>query len=190
MFAQGQGIAAAQPAGADTIAGLVAAVANANQKLQDLGAAIQAQQESVNKAIVDVQSARDAAAAAQREVEASQVASRTRMRQSRAQDRFDTFAASTYINGPSASYVTAADPSDIIDTVATGQTLYVSSQQVMTDLQRARTEQVNRESAARLAKQNADAGGPRGADKPGRRRRCADTVAADVRGLSRPNRTA
>ena len=32
----------------------------------------------------------------------------------------------------------------------------VSSQQVITDLQRARTEQVNKESAARLAKQNAD----------------------------------
>ena len=43
-----------------------------------------------------------------------------------AQQRFDTFAASTYVNGPSASYVTATDPADIIDTAATGQTLAVS----------------------------------------------------------------
>ena len=65
------------PANPDSLATLVAAVANANQKLQDLGAAIQAQQESVNKAIVDVQTARDDAAAAQQEVDASQRASRT-----------------------------------------------------------------------------------------------------------------
>ena len=37
-----------------------------------------------------------------------------------------------------------------------GQTLAASSQQVVANLQRARTEQVNKESAARLAKQNAD----------------------------------
>src|SRR6185437_5034916 len=54
------------------------------------------------------------------------------------------------------SYLTASDPADILDTAATGQTLSVSAQQMMTDLQRARTEQVNKESASRLAKQNAD----------------------------------
>ena len=51
---------------------LVAAVANVNQKLQDLGARIQTQQESVNKSLVDVQNARDAAAAAQQAVDANQ----------------------------------------------------------------------------------------------------------------------
>src|SRR3954462_5894551 len=65
------GLAVAQPGSPDTLGALVAAVANANQKLQELGAAIQAQQESVNKAIVDVQTARDTAAAAQQEVDAS-----------------------------------------------------------------------------------------------------------------------
>ena len=148
------GLADAQP---DTLSSLVAAVANTNQKLVELGAAIQAQQEGVNKAIVDVQTARDNAAAAQLEVDASQrrvedantaIAS--------AQERFDTFAAATYVNGPSDSYLTARDPADILTTAAAGQTLSVSAQQVVTDLQRARTEQVNKESAARLAKQNAD----------------------------------
>jgi peptidoglycan DL-endopeptidase RipA len=148
------GLAVAQP---DSLASLVAAVANANQRLQDLGAAIQAQQESVNKAIVDVQTARDNATAAQQEVDASQ----RRVEEANAtiaaaQQRFDTFAAATYVNGPSDSYLTAADPADILNTAAAGQTLSVSAQQVITNLQRARTEQINKESSARLAKQNAD----------------------------------
>jgi cell wall-associated NlpC family hydrolase len=154
MLISTPGFAVAQP---DSLGSLVAAVANANQKLQELGAAIQTQQESVNKAIVDVQTARDNAAAAQLEVDASQ----RRVEDANtaiaaAQRRFDTFAAATYVNGPSDSYLTASDPADILDTAAAGQTLSVSSQQVITNLQRARTEQANKESAARLAKQNAD----------------------------------
>ncbi len=151
------GLAIAQPSSPDGIAALVAALADADQKLQDLGAQIQQQQESVNKAILDVQTARDNAAAAQREVDAS----RQRVEDSniaieQAQKRFDSFAAATYINGPSDSYLTAGDPAEVIKTAAAGQTLAISSQQVIADLQRARTDQVNRESAARLAKQNAD----------------------------------
>jgi peptidoglycan DL-endopeptidase RipA len=148
------GLVVGQP---DSLASLVAAVANADQKLQDLGTAIQMQQESVNKAIVDVQTARDNAAGAQQEVDASQ----RRVEEANAaiavaQQRFDSFAAATYVNGPSASYLTAADPADIVNTAAAGRTLSVSAKQVITNLQRARTEQVNQESAARLAKQNAD----------------------------------
>lgn len=149
--------AAADPGSPDQIATLVAAVANADQKLQELGAAIQTQQEAVNKAIVAVQDARDAAATAQQEVEASQqgIADANAAIEA-AQKRFDTFAAATYVNGPSSSYLTASDPADIVTTAAAGQTLTASTDKVITDLQRARTEQVNRESAARLAKQNAD----------------------------------
>ena len=145
------------PIRAGDIAALVAAVAEANQKLQDLGAAVQTQQESVNKALVDVQTARDAAAAAQQEVDASQAGVKdANAAIAAAQQRFDTFAAATYVSGPSGSYLTAADPADIIDTAAAGQTLATSAQQAIAGLQRARTEQVNKESAARLAKQNAD----------------------------------
>jgi peptidoglycan DL-endopeptidase RipA len=151
------GLAVAQPGSPDSIGSLVAAIANVNQQLQDLGAAVQAKQESINKAIVDVQNARDNAAAAQGEVDASRHAvDDADAAIKSAQQRFDTFAASTYVNGPSSSYLTAADPADIIDTASAGQALAASSQQVMSDLQRARTEQVNKESAARLAKQKAD----------------------------------
>ncbi len=151
------GIAAAEPASSDSVGSLVAAIANVNQKLQELGASIQAQQESVNKAIVDVQTARDNAATAQQDVDAGRRAlddSGAAIKS--AQQKFDTFAASTYVNGPSSSYLTAADPADMIETASAGQTLAASAQQVVTDLQRARTEQVNQESAARLAKQKAD----------------------------------
>jgi cell wall-associated NlpC family hydrolase len=151
------GVANAQPGSPDSIGSLVAAVANVNQKLQELGAAIQEKQEGVNKAIVDVQTARDAAAAAQVELDASaQRVKDANTAIAAAQGRFDTFAAATYINGPSSSYLTASDPGDILNTATTGQTLAVSTQRVISDLQRARTEQVNKESAARLAKQNAD----------------------------------
>ncbi len=104
-----------------------------------------------------MQTARDNAAAAQREVDASaQRVEEANTAITAAQKRFDTFAAATYVNGPSDSYLTATDPADILNTAAAGQTLSVSAQQVIDDLQRARTEQVNKESAARLAKQNAD----------------------------------
>jgi peptidoglycan DL-endopeptidase RipA len=157
VVGHGTGIAVADPGNPEGIAGLVADVANANQRLQELGANIQSEQEGVNQAILGVQTARDNAAKAQQDVEASQAGLKdANTAITAAQQRFDAFAASTYMNGPSAAYVTATDPSDIINTATAGQTLTISSQQVMADLQQARTEQVNRESAARLAKQKAD----------------------------------
>ncbi|OCB22249.1 peptidase M23 [Mycobacterium malmoense] len=150
------GLAHGDPA-ADSLAGLIANVAKANQRLENLSAEIQTEQESVNKALVDVETARDNAAAAQHDLEASQQAVKdANAAIAAAQQRFDTFAAATYMNGPSSSYLTAASPDDIIATEAAAKTLSASSQTVMAKLQRARTEQVNRESAARLAKQKAD----------------------------------
>ncbi|KRE34563.1 peptidase M23 [Mycobacterium sp. Soil538] len=149
-------LAQAQPGNGD-LAQLVTEVANVNQKLQDLGAAIQTQQESVNKAILDVATARENAEKAQQQVDASAVGVKEADAAiDAAQGRFNEFAAAMYVNGPSSSYLTAKDPADILDTAATGQALSLSSQKVMTDLARARTEQVNKESAARLAKQQAD----------------------------------
>ncbi|WP_283631581.1 NlpC/P60 family peptidoglycan endopeptidase RipA [Mycolicibacterium poriferae] len=154
----GPSLALAQPASSDTLTELVTEVATVNQKLQNLGAAIQSQQESVNKAILDVKTARDTAAAAQQEVDASaQRVEQANGAITDAQKRFDTFAAAMYVNGPSSSYLTASDPVDILNTAAAGETLAISSRRVMTELQSARVEQVNKESAARLAKQQADA---------------------------------
>ena len=152
------GLANADPgAEPDTMARLIADVAQANQRLQDLGAQVQTEQESVNKAVVDVETARDNAAAAQHEVEASEQGVKdANAAIAAAQKRFDRFAVASYVNGPSDSYLKATSPDDIIATAAAGQTLAVSSRQVLDNLQRARTEQVNKDSAARLAKQKAD----------------------------------
>lgn len=152
------GLAVAEPdSGPPALAALIADVANANQKLQDIGAAVQSQQESVNKALVDVQTARDNAATAQQDLDASEQAVKdTNAAIADAQRRFDTFAAATYVNGPSGALLGATNPEDMIATATAGQTLAASSGQVMADLQRARTEQVNKESMARLAKQKAD----------------------------------
>ena len=154
----GPSLALAQPASSDTLTELVTEVATVNQKLQNLGAAIQSQQESVNKAILEVKTARDTAAEAQQEVDASaQRVEQANGAITDAQKRFDTFAAAMYVNGPSSSYLTASDPVDILNTAAAGETLAISSRRVMSELQSARVEQVNKESAARLAKQQADA---------------------------------
>jgi cell wall-associated NlpC family hydrolase len=152
------GLAKAEPRAApDAMAKLIADVAQANQRLQDLSAEIQTEQESVNKALVDVETARDNAAAAQHDVEASQHAVKdANAAIAAAQKRLDAFAVATYVNGPSDSYFRAASPDDVIATAAAGQTMAASSRQVMDNLQRARTMQVNKESAARLAKQKAD----------------------------------
>ncbi len=154
----GSGIGSAEPDPApNTLAALIADVAQANQRLEDIGAKVQAEQESVNKAILDVQSARDAAAGAQQQVDASQVAVKdANAAIADAQRRFDTYAAATYINGPSSSLVLAVNPEEMISSAAAGQAMALSSQQVLDTLQQARTGQVNRESAARLAKQKAD----------------------------------
>jgi len=150
------GLADADPA-ADSLAALIANVAKANQRLEDLTAEIQTEQESVNKALVDVETARDNAAAAQHDLEASRHAvTDANAAIAAAQHRFNTFAAATYMNGPSGSYLLASSPEDIIATESAAQTLTASSQAVIDKLQRARTEQVNKESAARLAKQKAD----------------------------------
>ncbi|MFZ3320144.1 NlpC/P60 family peptidoglycan endopeptidase RipA [Mycobacterium sp.] len=151
-------LATADPgAGPDTMAKLIADVADANQHLHDLGAQIQTEEESVNKALVDVETARDNAATAQHDVAVSQQAVKNADGAiAAAQKRFDRFAVASYVNGPTDSYLTAASPDDMIATAAAGQTLATSSRQVMDNLQRARTEQVNKDSAARLAKQKAD----------------------------------
>jgi len=152
------GLANAEPdAAPNSLAALVADVAEADQRLQDIGAKVQIEQESVNKAIMEVGDAREAAAAAQQQVDASQQAVKDAGAAiTLAQKRFDTFAAASYVNGPSAALMMARAPEDIISTATAGKTLSLSSQAVMDGLRQARTEVVNKDASARLAKQKAD----------------------------------
>jgi cell wall-associated NlpC family hydrolase len=142
---------------ASDIAELIAEVAEANQQLHDLGAAIQARQEGVNKAIVDVQFARDAATAVQRNLDASgQALKDATAAVASAQQRFDNFAAGTYVNGPPGSSLIGGGPEELIANESAGHTLALSFQQALTELQRARTDLTNKESTARAAQQKAD----------------------------------
>jgi cell wall-associated NlpC family hydrolase len=148
--------AKADPA-ADTMAVLIANVAKANQRLEDLSVTVETEQEGVNKALVAVEDAREHAEVAGRELDASQQAVKDATGAiSAAQHRFNTFAAASYMNGPSDSFLTARSPEDMIAAATATQALAVSSADVMAKLQRARTEQVNKESAARGAKEKAD----------------------------------
>ncbi|BBY31549.1 NlpC/P60 family peptidoglycan endopeptidase RipA [Mycolicibacterium sediminis] len=142
---------------ADTVTALIVQVAEADHRLQQLGAQVQDRQEGVNKAIAEVQTARDAAETARRDVETSQLAAReANTAIAAAQQRFDTFAVAAYVNGPSDSYLTAASPEDVIGAAGTGQTLQISFEKTRADLARARTAAVNEESSARAARQRAD----------------------------------
>ncbi|SOX53553.1 peptidase M23 [Mycobacterium ahvazicum] len=156
MLVTTPGLAQADP-NADSLGVLIANVAKANQRLEDLSAEIQGEQEAVNKALVDVETARDNVTAAEHDLEVSQQSVKdANAAIAAAQRRFNTFAAATYMNGPSGSYLTARSPEDIIATESASRTLAASAQTVLDNLQRARTEQVNKESAARLAKQKAE----------------------------------
>ncbi len=152
----GAGLATANPEPND-IAVLVAAVADAEQQLHDVGDAIQRRQEGVNKAIAGVETARDQEAAATRDVAASQRdVSDANAAIATAQADFDRFAAATYVNGPSESYLTASAPDDVVATASAAQTLNSSFAQSMAALRRARTEEANRESVARAVEKRAD----------------------------------
>lgn len=143
--------------GANDIAGLIADVAEANQRLQDLGAAVQTQQESVNKSIVDVQNARDTAATANADVVAAQRAvDDANGAIATAQKRFNAYAVTSYMNGPSKSLLTAGNPDELVAAATASNTVVLTVQRTMADLQRARTELVNKASLARAAQQKAD----------------------------------
>jgi cell wall-associated NlpC family hydrolase len=136
---------------------LIAQVAEANQQVADIGAEIQANQEGVNKALVEVANARDAAEMARLDVAASeQGVADANAAIAAAQKRFDNFAAATYVNGPPGSYLTAGSPEDMIATAGADQALALSFNQALADLQRTRTEQANKASAARAAQRRAE----------------------------------
>lgn len=99
----------------DEIASLVAAVAEANQRMDDVGGDIQIKQEGVNRVLVEVAAARDTLAQARRDVAASEQAlTDSQHAIDAAQQRFDRFAASTYMNGPSGALPLAQSPEQIL----------------------------------------------------------------------------
>lgn len=58
--------------------------------------------------------------------------------------------------GPSTSYLTATNPDDVVRLASVTKSVEASSQTVMDNLRRARTEQVNKQSQARAIQEKAD----------------------------------
>ncbi|MCV7139829.1 peptidase M23 [Mycolicibacterium sp. (ex Dasyatis americana)] len=134
----------------------VVALAEANQRLAEVGARIQGQQEAVNKALLEVSQARDAAAVARRDADLGrQQLTEASAAIDTAQRRFDQFAAATYVNGPPRMLVLASSPDDVIAAAGADQPLTIGYRTAMSQLLRARTEKANQESAARAAEQHA-----------------------------------
>ncbi|MCF6388809.1 NlpC/P60 family protein [Mycobacterium sp. MBM] len=155
----GQPIALANPDGAtpEVIARLVGDVARADEQLAALQAEVHSQQESVMKALHQVQSARETADSTQRALDSAQ-----RQTQDatdlvgRAQQRFDQSAAAQYVRGPSPQSLLPSNPEQAISTAATQQTLALAFSEAREGLQRARVDQANAQSSARIAQQRAD----------------------------------
>lgn len=136
---------------------LVAAVAEANQRVADLGADIQSKQEAINRALVETATARATLAATQHQLALSEhavLASQADI--NNAQRRFDQFAASTYMNGPSSALPLASRPEDLLRGAATQQTLTLSFIRVRDALDRARAQRTKQLSDVKAARQRAD----------------------------------
>ncbi|MGK2868165.1 NlpC/P60 family peptidoglycan endopeptidase RipA [Mycolicibacterium frederiksbergense] len=154
----GTAVAGHESGDGDTLAVLTAAVAEANQHVADIGADIQHQQESVNRALVEVASAREALSGAHRRTAESEKAladSQTNI--DAAQQRFDEFAASTYMSEPSGALPLARSPEDILSAASTQQMYLIAFSGVKHDLRRSQTERANRLSAVKQAQLDADA---------------------------------
>nr|WP_092776026.1 NlpC/P60 family protein [Rhodococcus tukisamuensis] len=152
-------------AGVDSRLGQVGAlineVASADQQLSALDDEVAIKREGVNKALVDLQNARDAASVAAGAVAGTLQALQDAGAQIHwAQTKFDEFAANTYRQGTGvasiASFIGSAGPADVLDRAQLIKLLATNKNSVLDGLQRARTAEANKNSAAREAKQSAD----------------------------------
>ncbi|MGW5072377.1 NlpC/P60 family protein [Rhodococcus sp. NPDC004095] len=143
------------------VGALINEVASADQQLRALDDAVAIKREDVNRALVDLQNARDAASAAAGAVGATLQALKDAGAQiDAAQLRFDEFAANTYRQGTGvasfASFIGSQGPGDVLDRAQLMRVLATNKNAVLDALQRARTAEANKNSAAREAKQRAD----------------------------------
>ncbi|MEE2032932.1 NlpC/P60 family protein [Rhodococcus sp. CC-R104] len=148
--------------GVDRIGELILRIANADQQLAELDAAVAIKREAVNRALVDLQSARDVADSAAHTVALSQQALRDAgARIQHAQHDFDDFARSSYTRGVNsaslAAFLATDGPEDLLDRAQVMRLLLSGRTAVLDALERARTEEANNHSQARAAKLEADA---------------------------------
>ncbi|PSR64711.1 MULTISPECIES: NlpC/P60 family protein [Nocardia] len=147
-------------AGVNQVSGLINQVATADQQLAQLDTEVAGKREAVNKALVDLQNARDAADAAAATVAATQRDLQFAGAQlDQAQGRFDEFAVDAYTHPGSTSmvnYLAGSDPASALDRADLLGMASKNQQAAIDGLRRAQVEQANKDSAARQAKKAAD----------------------------------
>ena len=152
-------ISAAQ-AQANAKAGAVGQLTNqlaaAQGKLQDLQDAVEVKEEDADKAMVDLQNAQDAAAAAQDAVTSAEVAAKAAGNAiDSAQQQADQFALGSWEQGGQlgsvADYFNATSPANMLLRQRLLQAMSGSEDEVLDQLQQARAQQANADSAARAA---------------------------------------
>ncbi|MFC4128833.1 NlpC/P60 family protein [Nocardia rhizosphaerae] len=139
---------------------LINRVAAADQQLRALDDVLAAKREAVNQALVDLQSARDAADAAA----AAVVDSQTLLAEAGAQvdvarGDFDQIATQAYVrpvNSSIVTYLSSASPDTAMDRAQVLSMVSKNQRQVLDELRRTQITQANRNSAARQAKADAD----------------------------------
>nr|WP_296767097.1 NlpC/P60 family protein [Rhodococcus sp. (in: high G+C Gram-positive bacteria)] len=162
------------------VGALINQVAAANEQLAQLDADVAVKREDVNKALVDLQNARDAAdVAAQLVGIAQQALTDAGTQIQAAQQKFNDFAVSSYTQGTGvasvSSFLGATGPEDVLDRAQVLKVLSNNQNAVLDGLQRARTEQANRDSTARESKQQADAAA---SDAESKKAEAEDAIAA------------
>jgi cell wall-associated NlpC family hydrolase len=154
---------------------LTSQLAAVQAEADQLGFKLEARQENANKALVDLQNAKDAAQQAAQEAQATQVeATAAAGAIEQAHQQLDEFIAVAYEQGVQSGafglLMEAGDPSDLVQRAELTQAVADQQQAALDGMQRARIAKVNADSLARAAqlraaaKQDAAAGAKRTAD--------------------------
>ncbi|MGW5451405.1 NlpC/P60 family protein [Nocardia sp. NPDC003979] len=143
------------------IGALINRVAAADQQLRALDDALAGKREAVNQALVDLQTARDAADSAAAAVADSQTQlADVGAKVVAARGDFDQLATQAYVRPSSSSVVTyfaSSTPDAAMDRAQVLSMVSKNQRQVLDDLRRAQIAQANQNAAARQAKADADA---------------------------------
>ncbi|WP_407671638.1 NlpC/P60 family protein [Nocardia aurantiaca] len=148
-------------AGVGEVGALINQVAVAEQQLQQLDDAVATRREAVNKALVDLQMARDAADAAARMVaQCQQDLTEAGAKVGTAHQDFDKYVAQVYMRPGSTSlvnYLAAPSPEIALNRAQVLTIASKNQKQVVDGLRHAQVDQANKTSVAKQAQQAADA---------------------------------
>lgn len=145
---------------ADQVGRLTGALADLDSHIDDLQAALEGQRETAQGALVDLQSAQDAAAAAARKAADARIQTDAASAAiDQAQAKIDDFVTSTYQQGidlgPLGLLTSATSPDDLVTRAEANDVIARSQIAAQDALQRARVEKANADSAARAAADDA-----------------------------------